>query len=71
MPWRNTRENTRERERDQRHSYWYIPSASRVNYPLLIIDIIGVMKMATGDGSPLWQDARIGSRFIFGGYRGL
>ena len=45
--------NTRERERDQTHSYWYIPSAPRVNYSLLIMESAGMMKMATGDGIPL------------------
>ena len=32
----------RERERDQTHSYWYIPSAPRVNYSLLVMDSAGV-----------------------------
>ena len=45
------RENTR--ERDQTHSYWYIPSAPRVNYSLLVMESAGMMKMATGEGSPL------------------
>ena len=63
--------NTRERERDQTHSYWYIPSAPRENYSLLVMDIVGMMKMATGDGFPLRQGARTGSRLVFGGYRGL
>ena len=44
------RENTR--ERDQTHSYWYIPSAPRVNYSLLVMESAGIMKMATGDGPP-------------------
>jgi len=30
-----------------------------------------MMKMATGDGFPLWQGAGTGSREVFGGYRGL
>src|SRR4051812_17237573 len=30
-----------------------------------------MMKMATGEGSPLRQGAGIGSRLTFGGYRGL
>ena len=30
-----------------------------------------MMKMATGDGSPLRQGAGIRSRLVFGGYRGL
>ena len=42
----------RERERDQTHSYWYIPSAPRVNYSLLVMESVGMMKMATGEGSP-------------------
>ena len=44
--------NTRERERDQTHSYWYIPSAPRENYSLLVMESTGMMKMATGEGSP-------------------
>ena len=44
--------NTRERERDQTHSYWYIPSAPRENYSLLVMESAGMMKMATGEGSP-------------------
>ena len=59
------------RERDQTHSYWYIPSAPRVNYSLLVMDSAGMMKMATGDGSPLRQGAGKGYREVFGGYRGL
>ena len=39
-------------ERDQTHSYWYIPSAPRVNYSLLVMESAGMMKMATGEGSP-------------------
>ena len=62
---------TRERERDQTHSYWYIPSAPRVNYSLLVMESVGMMKMATGEGSPLRQGAGTGSRLVFGGYRGL
>ena len=49
-----------ERERDQTHSYWYIPSAPRVNYSLLIMESAGMMKMATGEGFPLRQGARTG-----------
>ena len=30
-----------------------------------------MMKMATGEGSPLRQGAETGSRLVFGGYRGL
>jgi hypothetical protein len=43
---------TRERERDQTPSYWYIPSASRVNYSRLIMEAAGMMKMASGDRFP-------------------
>ena len=64
-------ERTRERERDQTHSYWYILSAPRVNYSLLVMESAGMMKMATGEGFPLRQGAETGSREVFGGYRGL
>ena len=40
------------RETDQTHSYWYIPSAPRVNYSLLLMESAGMMKMATGEGFP-------------------
>ena len=40
------------RERDQTHSYWYIPSAPRVKYSLLVMESAGRMKVATGEGSP-------------------
>ena len=43
---------TRERERDQTHSYWYIPSAPRENYSLLVMESTGMMKMGTDDVSP-------------------
>ena len=43
---------TRERERDQTHSYWYKPSAPRVNYSLLVMESTGMMKMASGDAFP-------------------
>ena len=69
MRIKNTRE--RERERDQTHSYWYISSAPRVNYSLLVMESTGMMKMATGEGFPLGQGAGTGSRLVFGGYRGL
>ena len=62
---------SRERERDQTHSYWYIPSAPRVNYSILVMESAGTMKMATGDDFPLRQGAETGSRLVFGGYRGL
>ena len=45
-------EYERERERDQTHSYWYIPSAPRENYSLLVMESTGMMKMAIGEGSP-------------------
>ena len=64
-------EHERERERDQIHSYWYIPSAPRVNCSLVIMESVGMMKMATGDDFPLWQGAGTGSRLVLGGYRGL
>ena len=40
-----------ERERDQTHRYWYIPSAPRVNY-LLVMESAEMMKMATDEGCP-------------------
>ena len=40
------------RERYKTHRYWYIPSASRVNYSLLVMESTGMMKMATGEESP-------------------
>jgi hypothetical protein len=49
-----------ERERDQTHSYWYIPSAPRVNYSLLVMETAGMMKMASDDDSPPWQGAEKG-----------
>ena len=60
--------NTRERERDQTHIYWYIPSTLRKNYSILVMESIGMMKMATGEGFPLWQGAVTGLRLAFGGY---
>ena len=65
------RAKSRTRERYQTHSYWYIPSAPRVNYSLLVMESVGMMKMATGEGSPLRPGAGTGSRLVFGGYRGL
>ena len=50
----------REKERDQTHSYWYIPSAPRENYSLLVMESAGMMKMATGEDSPLRLGARTG-----------
>ena len=38
-----------------------------VNYSLLVMDSAGMMKMATGEGSPLRQGAKTGSREVFGG----
>ena len=40
------------RERDQTHSYWYIPSAPRENYFLFVMESAGMMKMAIGEGFP-------------------
>ena len=51
---------TRERERGQTHSYWYIPSAPRENYSLLVMESTGMMKMATREGFPLRQGAETG-----------
>ena len=45
-------EHEREKERDQTHSYWYIPSALREKYSLLVMESTGMIKMATGEGSP-------------------
>ena len=64
-------EHERERERDQTHSYWYIPSAPRVNYSLLVMESVGMMEMATGEGFPPPARYRNGSRLVFGGYRGF
>jgi hypothetical protein len=50
-----------EREIDTTHSYWYIPSALRENYSLLLMETSRMMKIASGDGFPLWQDAEMGS----------
>ena len=47
-----------ERERDQTHCYWYIPSAPRVNYSFLIMeperapDWFFVATEACGGGTP-------------------
>ena len=41
------------RERDQTHSYGYIPSAPRENYYLLVMESAGMMKVATRKGFPL------------------
>src|SRR4051812_18305246 len=35
------------------------------------MESVEMMKMATGEGSPLRQGAGTGSRVVFGGYRGL
>ena len=53
-------EREHERERDQTHSYWYIPSAPRENYSLLVMKSAGMMKMATREGFPLRQGAGMG-----------
>ena len=45
-------EHERERERDQTHSCWYMPSAQRVNYSRLDMESAGMMELATGEGSP-------------------
>jgi hypothetical protein len=56
-----SQEHERERERDTTHSYWYIASAPKENYSLLIMETSGMMMMASGDESPLWQSTRKGS----------
>ena len=55
-----SRTRERERDKDQTHSYWYIPSAPRVNYSLLVMESIGMMKMATGEGFPPPAGCRTG-----------
>ena len=50
---RSCHRGPRERERDQTHSYWYIPSAPRENYSLHIMESAGMMKMATKKAFPL------------------
>ena len=40
------------RERDKIHSYWYKPSALRVDYSVLIVVAARMMRMTTGDDSP-------------------
>ena len=37
------------------HSYWYIPSAPRESYSLIVMGGTGVVKMATGEGFPVRQ----------------
>ena len=59
------------RERDQTQSYWYIPSALRENYSLLVMESTGMMKMAIGEGFPPMEGCRNGSRLVFGGYGGF
>ena len=66
-----SRTRERERERDHTHSYWYIPSASRVDYSLLVMESTRMMKMATGEGFPPPAGCRNGSRLAFGGYGGF
>ena len=66
-----TTSRTRERERDQTHSYRYIPSAPRVNYSLLVMESIGMMKIATGDDFPPPAGCQNRVRLVFGGYRAL
>ena len=61
-------EHERERERDQTHSYWYIPSAPRVDYSLLVMESTGMMKIATEEGFPPPAWCGNGSRLVFGGY---
>ena len=61
----------RERERDRTYSYWYIPSAPRVNYSLLVMESAGMMKMATDEGFLPPAGCRNRSRLVFGGYGGF
>ena len=44
---------------------------SLVDIFLVVVVAAEMMKMATGDDSPLRQGAGMGSRFVFGGYRGM
>ena len=60
-------EREREIERDQTHSYWYIPSVPRVNYSLLVMESAGMMKMATVEGLPPPAGCRNRSILVFGG----
>ena len=60
-----------ERERDQTHSYSYIPSAPRENYSLLVMESTGMKKMATEEGLAPPAGCRNGSRLVFGGYGGF
>ena len=60
-----------ERERDQTHSYWYIPLAPRVNYSLLVMESARMMKIATGEGFPPPAGCQNGSRLVLGGYGGF
>ena len=60
-----------ERERDQTHIYWYIPSAPRVDYSLVVMESAEMMKIATGEGFPPPAGCQNGCRLVFGGYRGF
>ena len=62
---------SRTRERDQTHSYWYIPSALRENYSLHVMESTGMMKMATGEGFPPPVGCRNRSRLVFSCYGGF
>ena len=55
---------TQEREIKHIYSYWYKPSAPRVDYSLLIVVAAGMM-------IPLRQGAGMGSRLIYRAYRAL
>ena len=65
------RADSRTRVRDQTHSYWYIPSAPRENYSLLVMESAEMMKMATGEGFPPLAGCRNGSRLVFSGKGGF
>ena len=40
-----------------------------MNYSLLVVESVGMMKMATGEGFPPPAGRRNESRLVFGGYR--
>ena len=42
-----------------------------MNYSLLIMESVGMMKMATGEGFPPLAVCQNGSRLVFGGYGGF
>ena len=42
-----------------------------MNYSLLVMESVGMMKMATGERSPPSAGCQNGSRLVFGGYGGF